>query len=107
MPGSNALPTCFDLRPATIRRWLRSLNTIGPPRRRPGRPGTPLELEQLVLRIATLTGWGYARIMGELRKLNIRNVSRSTVVNILKRAGLAPSPLRQQSTWDEFIKRHA
>jgi putative transposase len=49
---------------------------------------------------------GYTRILGELKKLGIR-VSRSTVVNILKEAGLDPGPKRGEGTWDEFITRHA
>ena len=37
--------------------------------------------------MARETGWGYTRILGELKKLGIA-VSRSTVVNILKAAGM-------------------
>lgn len=72
-----------------------------------GRPRTPLEVQRLVLKIARETGWGYTRILGELRKLGFNSISRSTVVNILKRAGLETGPSRGQATWDEFIKRHA
>lgn len=72
-----------------------------------GRPKTPLETQKLVLKIARETGWGYTRILGELRKLGFNSISRSTVVNILKHAGLETGPSREQATWDEFIKRHA
>jgi putative transposase len=34
-------------------------------------------------------------------------VCRSTVVNILKEAGLDPGPKRSEGTWDDFLKRHA
>ncbi len=93
---------------ATMIRWLNAAYR-GKTKRplKPGRPRTPAEVEELVLRIARETGWGYTRILGELKKLGINAISRSTVVNILKRHGLDPSPERKQATWDEFIKRHA
>ena len=75
--------------------------------RKPGRPRTPDDIRELVLRLARETGWGYCRILGELRKLGIRSVSRSTVVNILKEHGLDPSPERAKGTWSDFLKRHA
>jgi len=105
--GTAILQLVSIVSPVTMRRWLRADKKGHPTRRRPGRPRTPMELEQLIIRMAKETGWGYARIAGELRKLKISNVCRSTVANILKRAGLDPSPVRKQSTWDEFIKRHA
>ncbi len=51
--------------------------------------------------------WGYSRILGELMKLGIRKIGRTTVQNILKSAGLDPNPNRGRGTWDEFITRHA
>ncbi|MBA4192722.1 MAG: integrase, partial [Planctomycetaceae bacterium] len=45
--------------------------------------------------------------LGELKKLGVRSVSRTTVVNILKEAGLDPGPKRGKGTWDEFVRRHA
>ena len=60
-----------------------------------------------MIRLAKETGWGYTRILGELKKLGVRGISRSTVVNILKEAGLDPSPERRKGTWREFIRRHA
>ena len=59
-----------------------------------------------MLRLAKETGWGYTRILGELKKLGIK-VSRSTVVNILKDAGLPTGQERGEATWDQFIKSHA
>jgi len=47
------------------------------------------------------------RILGELKKLGIGGVSRSTVVNILKQAGLPTGPARGERTWDQFLKAHA
>src|SRR5690606_28756837 len=40
------------------------------------------------------TGWGYSRIEGELRKLGIRSVAKSTIANLLKEHGLDPAPKR-------------
>ncbi len=90
----------------TFVRWART----GPARpivRRPGRPRTSEELRTLILKIAAETGWGYTRILGELRKLGMTKVSRQTVVNILKAAGHEPGPRRGPGTWDEFLKMHA
>jgi putative transposase len=94
--------------PHTFDRWLNGSKwRKGTKPRKPGRPRTPDELQALVVRIARETGWGYTRILGELKKLGVNTVSRSTVVNILKRAGLDPSPERAIGTWDQFLKRHA
>jgi len=94
----------------TFSRWLAAAK--GKPKtkkssRKPGQPRTAEALCRLVLRIARETGWGYTRILGELKKLGIRSVSRSTVVNILKDAGLDPGPNRGTGSWDEFLMRHA
>ena len=45
--------------------------------------------------------------MGELRKLGIMSVSRTTVRNILKAHGVEPSPDHAESTWDQFLKPHS
>jgi putative transposase len=47
-------------------------------KRKRGRPRTPEEIREIVLRIARETGWGYTRILGELKKLRIK-LSRNTV----------------------------
>lgn len=59
------------------------------------------------MKLARETGWGYTRILGELKTLGIRSVSRNTVKNILKAKGLNPGPQRGPGTWDEFLKMHA
>ena len=59
------------------------------------------------MRLAEENGWGYTRILGELKKLGIGNVCRSTVINILKEHGLEPGPQRGEGSWDEFLKIHA
>lgn len=75
--------------------------------RKPGRPRTPEDIRNLVLKLAQENGWGYARVLGELRKLGIRSVSKTTVANILREAGLDPGPKRGEGTWSDFVKRHA
>jgi putative transposase len=47
------------------------------------------------------------RILGELKKLGIAGVSRSTVVNILKQARMPTGPARGERTWNEFLRAHA
>ncbi len=97
------------VKPGTFMRWIKATDTKRKPKpttRRPGRPRTPDEIRQIILRIARETGWGYTRILGELKKLDI-HVSRSTVVNILRQASLPTGPERGEATWDQFIRSHA
>ena len=89
----------------TIRRWRRDKYGFTPKKR--GRPKTSDEIRQLVLKIAQETGWGYTRILGELRKLGIKSISRQTVVNILKEKGHDPYSRRGPGSWDELLKMHA
>jgi putative transposase len=97
----------------TPRTFLRWVNGDGPrnrsaaPRRSPGRPRTAADIRDLVLRIARETGWGYTKILGELKKLRLGKICRSTVVNIRKQAGLDPRPKRREHTWAEFLAIHA
>jgi putative transposase len=90
----------------TFRCWLRDERQQKPVRKRGRRP-TPEYVRELVIRIAQETGWGYTRILGELKKLGVTRISRQTVVNILKANGLEPGPRRGPGTWDEFLKIHA
>ena len=94
--------------PDTLRRWIREdrrgRRKVAVPR---GRRRTAEQIRRLILKMARETGWGYTRILGELKKLGIRAVSRNTVKNILKAHGLDPGPRRGLGTWDEFLKIHA
>jgi len=97
------------VKPDTLMRWIKASDKKyqpKPSKRRPGRPRTPEDIRQIILRIARETGWGYTRILGELKKLDI-HVSRSTVVNILRQASLPTGPQRGEATWDQFIRSHA
>ncbi len=96
--------------PRTFARWLAGSGTAGAKSvaaRKSGRPRTAEEIRALVIRIASETGWGSLRLHGELRKLGIHNISRSTVVNILREANIDPGPKRGEGTWSDFVKRHA
>lgn len=75
-----------------------------------GRPKIARNLCELVKRLAKENaGWGYRRIIGELRKLRLR-IGRSSVRRILKEAGKTPSPYRrgraEEMVWRKFIRLH-
>jgi putative transposase len=94
--------------PGTMRRWIRESRKgrkMLPAQR--GRRRTALAIRRLILRLGRENGWGYTRILGELKKLGIRSISRNTVKSILKQYGLDPGPKRGVGTWDEFLKLHA
>lgn len=94
--------------PGTIRRWIREASKKGPTlQKKSGRPRTAEQIEKLILKLAKDNSWGYTRILGELRKLGVKSVTRNTVKNILKRNGYETGPARGPGTWDEFLKRHA
>ncbi len=94
--------------PDTLRRWIRDAQQKA--KKKPvkkGRPRTQEQIRELILKLARENDWGYTRILGELRKLGIKAVSRNTVKNILKENGLDPGPKRGAGTWDEFLTIHA
>jgi len=92
----------------SFRRWLKERKLIKsrPVKPRRGRPKTKKDIREIILRLARENPWGYTRILAELKKLNIKSVSRNTVKNILKEAGFEPVEKRGYDTWDAFIKRH-
>jgi len=65
------------------------------------------EIEKLVVRLATENRlWGYLRIAGELRKLDVQ-LSHRTVAAILDRYGVKPAPQRStDSSWRSFVADH-
>ncbi|TWT66235.1 Integrase core domain protein [Posidoniimonas polymericola] len=105
--GSDVLKLVSIVHPRTYQRWRERKSQGKPPAKKMGRKGTPESLRQIVVRLATQTGWGYGRIVGELKKLRIQCVGRTTVRTILKEEGVSPSPKRGTGTWDDFIKIHA
>ncbi len=98
------------VKPATVIGWHRRLvarHWTQPPVPRTGRPPTPTELRQLVLRLDTENpNWGYRRIHGELRRLGHR-IAASTVWKILRDNGREPTPNRTGPTWSQFISSQA
>ena len=90
----------------TFQKWLRAPKNKKP-KKCAGRPRTSTEVRKLVIEMSKSPGRGYTRILGELRKLGIMSVSRTTVRNILKEHGIEPSPDRLESTWEQFLKRHS
>lgn len=105
--GSDVLKLVSIVHPRTYRRWLERRSQGEKPAKKMGRKGTSETIRQIVVRLAKENGWGYGRIVGELRKLRIRCVGRTTVRTILKEEGVHPSPKRGKGSWDEFIKIHA
>ena len=105
--GTKVLKLITIVHPRTYQRWLQNKRAGKQPAKKMGRTRTPESVRELIIRIARETGWGYGRIVGELRKLRIQCVGRTTVRTILKEQGVKPSPKRGKGTWDEFIKIHA
>ncbi len=103
------LKTCLSIVSyQTFQKWVReSRHSKSISRKRRGRPRTLKEVEALIIRFATENpGWGYSRILAELKKLGIQRLSRNTVKNILKAHGFDPAPKRGEDSWDAFLKRH-
>lgn len=92
--------------PSTFYRWLKEEKSPRKNSNPKGGQRKPRELRELVIEIAKTTGFGYTRIIGELRKLGIKKISRQTVRNILKEEGIQPGPDRTSDNWENFVKRH-
>ncbi len=105
--GPGILKLISIVHPRTYQRWIAKKSQGKKLTKKMGRTKTIESVRDLVIRIAKETGWGYGRIVGELHKLRIRSVGRTTVRTILKEEGVKPSPKRGKGTWDEFVKIHA
>ncbi len=85
--------------PRTLLDWHRRLvarKYDGSPKRTPGRPATPKEVRQLILKIARENrSWGYTRMQGVLSNLG-HEIGRGTIAKVLKQAGMEPAPERQK-----------
>jgi putative transposase len=98
------------VRPDTLLAWHRKLiaqKYDGHEKRRPGRPRTQEQLENLVIRMAEENRtWGYRRIQGAMSHLGY-TLARSTIADILCRHGIEPAPQRgRKANWKEFLTQH-
>ena len=93
--------------PTTFYRWCREADSGKKKPNPKGGQRKSREIREFVIEIAKTTGFGYTRIIGELRKVGIKGISRQTVRNILKEEGIVPGPDRTSDCWDNFVKRHA
>src|SRR6266498_1174792 len=99
--------SAFPVRPETLLRWHRRLvaHRWTYPHRRPGRPPIEREVRDLIVRLARENAsWGYVRIVGELRKLDI-DVSATLVRSVLTEAGVPPAPQRDRQSWRSFLRQ--
>ena len=103
--GSKIKEVISIVHPRTFARWRNESKSGVKPRKR-GRPRKPEQIRQLIIDMAKATGWGYRRILGELKKLRIYSVSQATVSRILRENGFDAGPKRGRGTWHEFIERH-
>jgi putative transposase len=103
--GSKIKEVVTIVHPRTFARWLTESRS-GMKRRTRGRPRKPEQIRQLIIDIAKATGWGYCRILGELKKLRIYHISRATVSRVLRENGFDPGPKRGRGTWHDFVERH-
>jgi putative transposase len=55
----------------TFLRWLAG-DKAGRTSGKRGRPRTDAEIREIIIRLAKENGWGYTRILGELKKVGIR-----------------------------------
>jgi putative transposase len=95
------------VRPETVIRWHRAgWRLLWRYKSRPGRPPIPLELRQLIRRMATENSlWGEERIANELRlKLGIRVSPRMVRKYMPKRPLDRP---RGDQRWATFLRNHA
>jgi putative transposase len=108
-PAAVPQPTAFSFKPETLLRWQRQLiaRRWTYSRRAPGRPPRERSLRELILRLAKENpGWGYKRIVAELKGLAI-SVSATSVRKVLLEAGLQPAPQRTYSSWRSFLRAQA
>ena len=95
--------------PDTLLRWHRTLvaRKWTYTHKGPGRPPIDEVIEALIVRMAEENSdWGYVRIQGALANVG-HVVSSTTIANVLKRHGIAPTPERRKhTTWGTFLNTH-
>ena len=109
--GRNALAEVAGIvTPDTILRWYRRLiakKYDGSAYRGRGRPTTPKQIAELVVRMAGENPrWGYTRIRDALANLG-HSIGRNTVKRILQDYGIEPTSERSRQTpWKTFLQAH-
>ena len=101
---------CLVVKPSTVLRWHRELIAKkfdgSKNRSYPGRPRIGSAMESLIVEMAEDNRWGALRIQGALKHIG-HKVSHQTVLNVLKRHVLHPSPNRiADDSWAKFLKIH-
>ena len=99
----------FLVTPSTLLRWHRELvaRRWTYPHNGVARRGLDDDVVELVLRLARENPrWGYLRIVGECRTLEVQ-VSASSVRRILRWHRLGPAPRRGGPTWTQFLTAQA
>jgi transposase InsO family protein len=99
--------SAFVVTPTTLLRWHRLLVAKRwTYKRSPGRPAITADVRRVIVRLACENPrWGYQRIVGELKGLNVV-VSATTVKKTLRAAGLGPT-VRRGPSWREFLRTQA
>jgi putative transposase len=95
------------VQPETLLAWYRRLSrrfwTF--PSKQPGRPRTPMEIRELVLKMKNENIlWGNGKIQGELLKLGIE-LDRRTIARIIADFRVK-GRIQNGITWSKFIKSH-
>ncbi len=103
-PGIRQLITIVSY--STFRRWVRKEEGRTTSSRK-GRPRLAAIVRELVVLIAQETGWGYTRILGEVKKLHVGPICRQSIKNILIEHDLDPGPKRGKGTWSDFLRIHS
>lgn len=96
--------------PDTLLRWYRNLvarKYDGSSRRAVGRPSTAVEIQQIVVKMASENpGRGYTRIRGALYNVG-HEIGRNTIRRILADNGIDPAPERgKRMSWETFLRSH-
>lgn len=86
-------------------RWKHRKYPQDKPKKRGRPPKLTALVKEIIIRMVRMnTLWGYPRIMGELKKLNII-LCVNSIKKVLKENGVSPLPQRSEGTWDEKLKR--